>query len=58
MAVGEELVTTHRRADGSIEVTGSYVRGASAPRSGPAQVATAEYRAGWERAFTAPGGSA
>ncbi len=57
MSPGEELVTTRRRPDGSIEIVDSYVHGAPA-RSGPAQVATKDYRAGWERTFNAPGGSA
>lgn len=51
---GEEFVTTRARADGSHEITGSY----ASPRSGPAQVATASYRSGWDRTFSAPGGSA
>lgn len=55
---GQEFVTTARREDGSYEVTSSYVHGAAAARSGPAQVATEGYRSGWERTFNAPGGSA
>ena len=49
---GAEFVTTHRRSDGSMEITSSYRHG------GPAQVATKSYRDGWERTFTARGGSA
>jgi len=54
MSVGEECVTTKRRDDGSYEVIDSYVHGGK----GPAQVATEEYRCGWDRTFNAPGGSA
>lgn len=57
MVSGEEYIATKRRGDGSIEIVDSYVHGV-APRSGPAQVATTDYRAGWERTFNAPGGSA
>lgn len=57
MAPGEEIVTTRQRDDGSVEVVDSYAHCAQ-PRSGPAQVATKDYRAGWERTFNAPGGSA
>jgi hypothetical protein len=56
MASGDECVALERRGDGSYEVTGSYVHGARG--AGPAQVATEEYRCGWERTFTARGGDA
>jgi hypothetical protein len=51
MSPGEEHVTTRPRGDGTFEIVASYVHG-------PAQVATADYRDGWERTFNAPGGSA
>jgi len=57
MAPGEEYVTLKRQEDGSYEITGSYVHGANGG-SGPAQVATEDYRTGWERTFTARGGDA
>ncbi len=59
MAPGEEYVTTRNRGDGTFEVTGSYAHGAppSSP-SKPAQVATDDYRDGWERTFSARGGQA
>ena len=55
---GTEMVTAASRGDGSYEVTDSYVHGAAAAHGGPAQVATPDYRAGWDRVFNAPGGSA
>lgn len=57
MVAGEEFIVTRHRPDGQLEVTDSYVHG-TRPRSGPAQVATAGYRDGWDRTFSAPGGSA
>lgn len=56
MMTGEEFITTKRRDDGSYEIVDSYVHGATT--KGPTQVATASYRAGWDRAFNAPGGQA
>jgi len=55
MATGEEYVSLKNLGDGSYEVTGSYVHGT---KSGPAQVATEDFRAGWERTFPARGGDA
>jgi len=56
MMPGEEYVTTRPRGDGSLEIVDSYAH--SATKSGPAQVATENYRIGWEQTFNAPGGSA
>ena len=58
MHEGEELITTrdHEGAPGEYEIVDSYVHRPTA--SGPAQVATAGYRSGWERTFNSPGGSA
>lgn len=56
MAVGDEVATLRDLGNGSFEITDSYVHGARGP--GPAQVATEGYRIGWERIFTARGGSA
>lgn len=54
MVEGQEYITASKvpRADGSYEVTGSYTH------KGPAQVATPNYRDGWDRTFNSPGGSA
>jgi hypothetical protein len=57
LAPGEECITTRRRDDGSHEIVSSYVHTVPA-RGKPAQVATEDFRAGWERTFNAPGGSA
>ena len=51
LAPGEELATTRARGDGTYEVVASY-------RHGPAQVATAGYRNGWEKTFNSRGGTA
>lgn len=55
MAPGEECVALMDLGDGSYEIIDSYVHG---EKAGPAQVATEDYRTGWDRTFNAPGGSA
>ena len=54
LAPGEEIATTRARGDGTHEIVDSYVR----PGGKPAQVATEEYRNGWQRTFSSRGGSA
>jgi hypothetical protein len=54
LAPGEEFARTEPRGDGTHEVVSSYVR----PAGKPAQVASRDYRCGWDRTFNAPGGQA
>jgi len=56
MARGEECVSIESRGDGTYTIVDSYVHGQRA--AGPAQVATDDYRCGWERTFSARGGTA
>jgi len=58
LSPGEELATVRARGDGTYEVVDSYVHGVDDQCGKPAQVATALYRDGWARTFSAPGGSA
>jgi hypothetical protein len=58
MVPGQEFITAKRREDGAYEVVDSYVHGAQPSHGGPAQVATADFRAGWDRTFNSPGGQA
>jgi hypothetical protein len=57
LAIGDEVATMRDRGDGSFEIVDSYVHGVRAG-SGPAQVATEDFRTGWDRTFTSRGGDA
>jgi len=51
VVAGAELVMIQPADDGTYDVTSVYGGSPEEASSGPAQVATEEYRSGWDRIF-------